>query len=130
LLPAHYQFAIKKDNVDVIVEITNISNDKGQVIVKLYNSEKTFRKTVYKREVAKINAGKAKLVFTDIPNGFYSFSVVHDKNNNGKIDFNILGVPSEAVAASNNAKGFMGPPSYDDAKFEVNGKSVIQKIKM
>ena len=43
----------------------------------------------------------------------------HDENGNGKLDTNFLGIPSEGVAASNDAKGTMGPPSYEKAKFAV-----------
>ena len=41
---------------------------------------------------------------------------------------NMMGIPSEDYAASNNAKGFMGPPSYKDAKFTVDKDSKIEII--
>ena len=31
-----------------------------------------------------------------------------------------MGIPSEDYGCSNGARGFMGPPSYKDAKFSVN----------
>ena len=118
------------EKLELIVNITNISNDEGQVIVKLYNSEDTFLKTPFEIKTAKIVNGKATVVFQNITDGIYSFSVIHDENGNNKIDFNFLGIPSEDVAASNNAAGFLGPPNYEDAKFEVKSESVIQNIIM
>ena len=32
---------------------------------------------------------------------------------------NFMGIPKEDIACSNNAKGFMGPPKYEDAKFTI-----------
>ena len=43
----------------------------------------------------------------------------HDENANGKIDRNFVGIPKEGYGTSNDAKGFMGPPKYEDAKFEL-----------
>jgi uncharacterized protein (DUF2141 family) len=52
----------------------------------------------------------------------------HDENDNNKMDNNFLGIPIEDYGCSNNAKGFMGPPKWIDAKFEVSDKSIIQTI--
>ena len=60
-------------------------------------------------------------VFRGIPAGTYGASAFHDKNGNGKLDTNFMGVPIEDYCASNDARGFMGPPSFDDAKFTYRG---------
>ena len=36
-----------------------------------------------------------------------------------------MGIPKEAYTASNDAKGFMGPPKYKDSKFKINKDSKI-----
>jgi len=60
-------------------------------------------------------------VFRGIPAGTYGLSAFHDKNGNGKLDTNFLGMPTEDYCASNNARGFMGPPSFEDSKFTYRG---------
>ena len=46
--------------------------------------------------------------------------VGHDKNSNGDIDSNWLGIPTEGCGASNGAAGGAGGgPSWGDAKFYV-----------
>jgi len=55
--------------------------------------------------------------FLDLPEGEYAIAVYHDANGNGKMDSNLMGIPTEDYAFSNNAVGKMGPPSYDQAKF-------------
>lgn len=104
----------QSDSLEITVNITDISNDEGQLIVKLYNSEETFLKTYLKRKTVEIVDGKATVVFRNIPDGIYSFSVIHDENRNDEIDFNFFGIPSEDVAASNKYYGF-----FRSAKLEV-----------
>ena len=53
-----------------------------------------------------------------------------NENGNNKMDSNFLGIPKEDYACSNNAKGFMGPPKWEDAKFEVKNETINQTIKL
>jgi len=66
---------------------------------------------------ASIANNKCSFTFEGLPHGMYAIACYHDENNNGKIDTNFFGVPKEGTGASNNAKGFMGPPSFSNAKF-------------
>lgn len=109
----------------ISVEITGFSNNKGQVIVGLYNTESTFLKKPYKGIIEKIENNRAKVVFKNIPIGEYAISLFHDENKNEKIDTNFVGIPKEDYGVSNNNKGFMGPPKYKDAKFLLEKDKVI-----
>ncbi|WP_281232326.1 DUF2141 domain-containing protein [Flavobacterium gelatinilyticum] len=113
-------------NVKLTVSVSGLKNNTGIVKVGLYNSEGTFLKTTYQSLSSEIKNNQAVVTFDNIPAGEYAISTYHDENNNGKLDRNAMGIPSEAFAASNNAKGFMGPPSYNDAKFTVNKDSKIE----
>ena len=64
--------------------------------------------------------------FKEIPKGEYAVAVFHDKNSNEKMDVNFLGIPKEAYGCSNNAKGFMGPPKYEDAKFLLTANRILR----
>ncbi|MBZ4044249.1 DUF2141 domain-containing protein [Flavobacterium hibisci] len=113
-------------NVKLTVTVSGVKNNRGAVKVGLYNSEGTFLKTTYKSLASEIKNNKAVVIFDNLPAGEYAISTYHDENNNGKLDRNAMGIPSEDYAASNNAKGFMGPPSYTDAKFTVGKDSKIE----
>jgi uncharacterized protein (DUF2141 family) len=71
-------------------------------------------------------------IFEDIPPGEYAIAAFHDENGNNDLDRNFVGIPSEGTGASNDARGFMGPPSYDDARFQfpetVNEARLIIRI--
>ena len=64
-------------------------------------------------------AGSVEFIFTGLPAGSYAVAVYHDENGNEELDTNLLGIPREGFAFSGDARGFAGPPSFDDAAVEV-----------
>jgi uncharacterized protein (DUF2141 family) len=110
---------------DLTVHINNLDSNEGQVLVGLYDSEKTFLKTSFKGEASTIKNNACTVVFKNVPAGIYAVSYVHDENNNGKMDTNFIGIPKEGYGCSNNAEGFMGPPDWDDAKFDLQSVTEI-----
>ena len=65
----------------------------------------------------------------DLPEGTYAIALFIDANKNLKIDKNFLGIPKEQYGFSNNAMGKLSGPSFQQAKFQVKGKTV-QSIKL
>lgn len=115
-------------NVKLTITVSGLKNNTGTVRVGLYNSEGTFLKTTYKSLGSEIKNNKTVVTFDNLPAGEYAISTYHDENNNGKLDKNMMGIPSEDYAASNNAKGFMGPPAYKDARFVIEKDSKIEIV--
>jgi uncharacterized protein (DUF2141 family) len=116
-------------NTTLTVTVNGIKNNTGKLTAEVYNSKGKFLKSAYKTTYSSIKSNTAIVVFTDLPKSDYTLMVYHDENNNGKLDKNFIGMPKEAVACSNNAKGFMGPPKYEEAKFSLIADSKIT-IKM
>jgi uncharacterized protein (DUF2141 family) len=106
-------------NVNLTVSISGLKSNTGNVQVGLFNSEGTFLKSAFKGLSSEIKSNGATVTFLNIPKGKYAISAYHDKNSNSKLDTNFIGIPKEDVACSNNAKGKMGPPKYQDAKFDL-----------
>jgi uncharacterized protein (DUF2141 family) len=112
---------------EITVTVVNATTDNGKVSFALYD-QVTFMKTPLKGASAKIIKGKSIVTFKNIAQGEYSVICFHDKNNNGKMDFNENGMPLEDYGASNNNMDF-GPPSFLDSKFTVIEKDVSLEIK-
>ncbi len=121
---------MENNRAEITIVIENIKHDNGQIIIGVCNSEANFPKKPFIRKSVSIKDGIATLVLKDIEYGEYAISIIHDENNNGKIDFHFYGPPKEHTAASNNAKSFFGPPSWEDAKFIVNKEVVEVRIRM
>jgi uncharacterized protein (DUF2141 family) len=112
-------------NVSLTVNVTGFKKNKGKVIVGVYNNEGNFLKKVVFGKSGSITEKKAQVVFENVPVGTYAVSLFHDENDNNKLDSNFMGIPKEDYATSNDAKGFMGPPKYKDAKFELKNDKII-----
>ena len=117
--------AQENQTFNLTVNITGLESDKGTLMVGLYNKKEAFLKKQFKGDFVKIKDKKSVAIFKNLPKGIYAVSFVHDENDNKKMDTNFLGIPKEDYGCSNNARGFMGPPKYDDAKFELEENKTI-----
>ena len=68
-----------------------------------------------------------RLVFDDIAPGRYAVMVTHDENGNGKLDTNIVGMPTEGYGFSNNPR-VMRKPTFEEAAFDVADGDVTLDI--
>jgi acyl-CoA reductase-like NAD-dependent aldehyde dehydrogenase/uncharacterized protein (DUF2141 family) len=68
------------------------------------------------------DAGLQRIDLGPLPPGRYAVSVYLDENGNHQLDKNWIGIPKEPVGASNNPKGSMGPPHFDECSF-AHGKT-------
>jgi len=116
-------------NTNVIEFLTYVRGAQGVVRCGIFEREGWLKKTV-QPATAKIYQGRALCVFRNIPPGTYGISAFHDANNNGKIDTNFLGMPTEDYCASRNARGVFGPPSFEDAKFVYAGHTLRLAVSM
>ena len=115
------------------VNIVNTEENTGKLYVYLFDVADDYPMETEKARMTKIvkvkkNSGTA--VFEGVDYGTYAIAVHHDINDNDEVDTNFLGIPNEDFGASNNAKGFMGPPSFEDASFNVDSEKVVLEIDM
>lgn len=69
------------------------------------------------------SSSSVELTTSALPDGHYAVRVMHDANGNGELDSNMVGIPTEAWGFSNDASGSFGPPSWDDARFELGAET-------
>lgn len=115
---------------DITVVVSNFDNNQGKAYVALYNSEASFLNKGFEATFTKIENNSCTITFKAVPNGIYAISMFHDENDNNKMDTALFGIPKEDYGCSNNATGFMGPPKWQDAKFQINNKSITQHIQL
>lgn len=107
---------------DLTVNVTHARSLDGVVQVALYSGAEGWLKDKAAIRTVSVQPDAERrgvAVFKDVPAGTYAVSSFHDENGNGKLDANLVGVPKEPYGFSRDAKGFMGPPKFSDASFQV-----------
>lgn len=109
------------------LDIGPIENKAGTLHVALYNNAEHYEagKNAVAVQKLEVTSSQVQLQFAGLEAGQYAIKIMHDENNNGKLDRNMLGIPSEGYGFSNNA-GQFGPASFTDAAFAVSADQKIQ----
>jgi uncharacterized protein (DUF2141 family) len=115
---------------ELAVTVSDIKNNTGWVLAAVYDSEASFLKPPLARVSVKFKAAPGKITFAlpDLPPGQYAVAAFHDENDNGKLDRNSLGVPTEGFGFSNDARGTGGPPAFAAAAVTVGDGNKAIKI--
>lgn len=109
--------------------IQGLKSDQGSVRVALYNKPDGFTEPKKAVHLQSVEAEKGQVALSlNVPPAKYAVAVFHDANNNGVLDKNAFGIPTEAYGFSNNARGRFGPPDFSDCLIEVgpNTQASIQ----
>jgi len=118
---------------ELTVRVDNIK-EAGEIHIAIYDSAEAFEADRGEKGGAApgITQGTIEMVEPgsvtyryELPPGTYAIGIFHDANLNNRLDNYFFGVPREQYGFSNNARGFMGPPSFEDAAFSVEGKTEI-----
>jgi uncharacterized protein (DUF2141 family) len=110
---------------DLPVERDSLANDGASLNCTLFSSAQGFpdARAAVAKTTAVVRAGRAECLFRSVAPGTYAIAAFEDRNGNQQLDANWLGVPSEGIAFSRDARGRMGPPVFDAASFDRRGKA-------
>ncbi|MEM8678843.1 MAG: DUF2141 domain-containing protein [Planctomycetota bacterium] len=106
--------------------------EQGPIRVGIFNTGTGFPKPAHtlRSLTVPVEAADAPLHIDDLPPGTYAIAVYQDVNDNGKMDKSGFGIPTEPYGFSNNARGTMGPPSFQKAAFAVADAGVALEIQL
>ena len=123
--------SLEEETAILNVQINNCRSSKGKILIAIYNSEAQFDEKEGGIAGKIIPAQKGEnlyLHFKDLAYGTYAIAAYHDLNDNGKLDKNVLGIPTEPYGFSNNPIVKWESPTYDDASFGLQQKSKSLQI--
>ena len=104
------------------INLQGVPTAEGTVLIEILGSEAAFKGE--EKAVASFmqSAQEGTMSFSlTLPAGSYGARIMHDINDNGELDANFVGIPSEPWGFSNNATGSFGPPKWQDVQFELSG---------
>ncbi len=115
---------------DLTIRVDGVASADGDIKIALYNSADSFLIKPLRGLQAPAHAGTVEVKVDDLPPGDYAFAVYHDANGNGKMDRNMVGMPTEDYAFSNNAVGKRGAPRYDDARIALPAAGAVASVNL
>ena len=114
------------------VRIDGLRETKGHVLVALADSADAWDGKVEARaRMRHPVAGTSETIrFDDLPPGHYAISLFHDENDNGRMDKNIVGMPTEGYGFSQNPR-VMRKATFEEARFEVaaDGADIVVELR-
>ena len=119
----------KEDTFSLTIIVEHLKNSKGVVQFSLYNKDGSIPdekyKKYYKKKIAKIDHNTSSITFKNLSKGRYAVNILHDENENGKIDKKFI-LPKEGIGFSNyESIGFSNRPNFSKASFELNSNMEI-----
>jgi uncharacterized protein (DUF2141 family) len=115
----------------LIIHVTGFRNTKGLLGAELFTSSVGWPENVsksYRHDHFPIEGDHATARFDHLPAGRYGIVVLHDENENQKLDRNIFMVPKEGFGFANNPHVLLIAPSIEKATIPVTCPSTTTEI--
>ena len=116
----------------VSVVVTDLPSTQATLKLYFYNVKENFLVRNHYTLLKYVKpAGRNKVVYPiQLPAGEWAIALTQDLNENDLVDRNLIGIPTEPYAFSNNVHPRFKAPSFDDCKFTVGGPSETVTISM
>jgi uncharacterized protein (DUF2141 family) len=118
-------------NCSLIIHVTGFHNTKGKLGAELFTSSAGWPEDVdksYRHDHFPIEGDHATARFDHLPPGRYGVVVLHDENENKKLDRNLLQVPKEGFGFANNPHVFLAAPPLEKATIPVTCPSTTTEV--
>jgi uncharacterized protein (DUF2141 family) len=121
-------FAGQTSTAEIIILVSGVPSGKSKIACAVFSAEKGFPLDTSKAIVHSQRAvqGEATCRFAGLPMGTYAAAVFHDENDNGHVDLNVFGIPTEAWGVSNNIRPKMRAPRFDEAFFKLDDGEIVK----
>jgi uncharacterized protein (DUF2141 family) len=123
--------AITSGNLTVTID--GLKNQKGQVCLSVFSSSQGFpnkNDRALAIQCVKLAGTAPTITFPKLKAGNYAVAVIHDANNDSKLNSNGLGIPTEGFGFSRNPTILTGPPKFADSSVLVVGANTDVQIQM
>jgi uncharacterized protein (DUF2141 family)/rhodanese-related sulfurtransferase len=112
---------------EVVIEVEGAQDRDAPLVVALFDATGFLKRPLATAVAA---ADESRLVFRGLAAGRYAATAFLDLNGDGQLNRNLFGAPTEPYGFSRGATGRMGPPSFDDAAFEVGADAAHVQVRL
>jgi len=113
-------------------DVGTFRNTRGFLRWRLFSSADGFPesgKDVVEVRVP-IAGATTRCEFRNVSARIYAIAVMHNENDNRKLDKNFLRVPTERYGVSNNKTYAMSSPKWSESTFQVGAQDVVLNISL
>jgi uncharacterized protein (DUF2141 family) len=117
----------------LIVTVSGLRNPQGQLCLSLFSNEQGFPNKgdcAVQTSCIKLTSVPLVVKFQNLEVGSYAIAVFHDANNDGTLNRNWLGIPTEGFGFSQNPSIFKGLPKFKDSAVLVAGADTNIEIEL
>lgn len=113
---------------ELLVRVEGVPAAEGTVSCGLFASDAGFPDDDRQARVERHPADPAGVAcrFADVPAGRVAVAVSHDRNGNGRLDKNFVGMPREPWGVSNGVRPTLRAPRFAEAAFEVPAEGMVE----
>ena len=115
---------------DLTVTVEGIAKQQGSIMLGLFDEASYEGDGAVDGANLTVEGTSVTVTFEGLEPGEYAVRLYHDVNDDGEMNTNPFGMPTEPYAFSNDAKGRFGPAKWDDAKFSVEAEGTAHTITM
>lgn len=115
---------------DLTVTVEGISQAKGTIMLGLFDEATYNGDGLLNGANLKVESDRVTVTFEGLDPGEYAVRLYHDLNDDGEMNTNPFGMPTEPYAFSNDAKGRFGPAKWEAARFTLNADGTTHTITM
>ena len=115
---------------DLTVTVEGIEKAQGTIMLGLFDEATYEDSGSIQGANLKVDGARVTVTFEGLAPGEYAVKLFHDVNDDGEMNTNPFGMPTEPFAFSNDARGRFGPAKWDAAKFTVSADGTTHTITM
>ena len=115
---------------DLTVNVESIARTQGTIVLGLFDEATYNGDGAVDGANLKVEGNDVTVTFEGLEPGEYAVKLYHDVNDDGEMNTNPFGMPTEPFAFSNDAKGRFGPAKWNAAKFTVGADGTVHTIKL
>ncbi|MEL6858987.1 MAG: DUF2141 domain-containing protein [Pseudomonadota bacterium] len=115
---------------DLTVTVEGIAKTQGTIMLGLFDEATYNGSGAVNGANLKVDGDSVTVTFEGLEPGEYAVRLYHDVNDDGEMNTNPFGMPTEPYAFSNDAKGRFGPAKWEAAKFSVAADGAVHTITM
>ncbi len=113
--------SVQKDSQgEIVILVRGLRNSEGQLLIALFEQPDGFpdeHEKALRTKILPLDGEPLQIRFRSIAPGRYAVAVVHDENENERLDTNLVGIPREGVGVSGGKNRMLRKPTFHDADF-------------